>query len=36
MSGNQLEAGDALKAVDPRQVAIEDGKNAEILLFDLA
>jgi redox-sensitive bicupin YhaK (pirin superfamily) len=36
VNGNQLEAGDALKAVNPRQVAIEDGKNAEILLFDLA
>ena len=36
VNGNHLQAGDALKAVDPHQVAIEDGDNAEILLFDLA
>jgi redox-sensitive bicupin YhaK (pirin superfamily) len=36
VNGNHLGAGDTLKAVDPHQVAIEEGKNAEILLFDLA
>ena len=36
VNAQKLDAGDALKAVDPRQVVIEDGKNAEILLFELA
>jgi redox-sensitive bicupin YhaK (pirin superfamily) len=36
VAGTALKAGDALKAVDPGQILIEDGKDAEILLFDLA
>lgn len=36
VNGQKLDAGDALKAVDLRQIPIEGGKNAEILLFDLA
>jgi len=36
VNSQKLSAGDALKAIDPRQVVIEDGRNAEILLFDLA
>lgn len=36
VNGRKLDAGDALKALDLRQIAIEGGTNAEILLFDLA
>jgi redox-sensitive bicupin YhaK (pirin superfamily) len=36
VNGTPLHAGDALKAVDPRRITIEGGRNAEILLFDLA
>ena len=36
VNAQKLNAGDALKAIDPHQIVIEDGKNAEVLLFDLA
>lgn len=36
VNGNPLLAGDALKALDPRHLLIENGDGAEILLFDLA
>ena len=36
VNGNSLTAGDALKAVDPQQIVIESGRNAEVLVFDLA
>jgi len=35
-NGQPLEAGDALKAVDTAEIVLEKGKNAEVLLFDLA
>jgi redox-sensitive bicupin YhaK (pirin superfamily) len=35
-NGQALEAGDALKAVDTPELVLEQGKNAEVLLFDLA
>ena len=35
VNGTPLEAGDALKAVDTPQIAIERGAGAEVLLFDL-
>jgi redox-sensitive bicupin YhaK (pirin superfamily) len=35
-NGQPLEAGDALKAVDAAELALEHGKDAEVLLFDLA
>ena len=35
-SGRPLEAGDALKAVDTSELVLEQGKEAEVLLFDLA
>ena len=35
-NGRPLEAGDALKAVDTDEVVLEQGRDAEILLFDLA
>jgi redox-sensitive bicupin YhaK (pirin superfamily) len=35
-NGQPLEAGDALKAVDTAEIMLEKGKDAEILLFDLA
>ncbi len=36
VNGNSLTAGDALKAVDPQQIVIESGRNAEVMVFDLA
>lgn len=36
VAGKALKAGDALKAVDPGQIRIEQGQGAELLLFDLA
>jgi quercetin 2,3-dioxygenase len=36
VNGTPLKAGDALKAVDPHRIEIEGGRNAEVLLFDLA
>jgi len=36
VNGSRLRAGDALKAVDLNRITIEHGRNAEILLFDLA
>jgi quercetin 2,3-dioxygenase len=35
-NGRPLEAGDALKAVDVSEIVLERGKDAEVLLFDLA
>jgi quercetin 2,3-dioxygenase len=35
-SGRALEAGDALKATDTKEIVLENGRDAEILLFDLA
>jgi hypothetical protein len=35
-NGRPLEAGDALKAVDTSELVLEQGKDAEVLLFDLA
>jgi redox-sensitive bicupin YhaK (pirin superfamily) len=36
VNGQPLEAGDALKATDTSEVVLENGKQAEVLLFDLA
>jgi len=36
VNGQPLEAGDALKAVDTAEIVLEKGKDAEVLLFDLA
>jgi quercetin 2,3-dioxygenase len=36
VNGNRLGAGDAFKAANVRQITVEAGSNAEILLFDLA
>ena len=36
VNGQPLEAGDALKAVHVPEIALEKGKQAEVLLFDLA
>lgn len=36
VNGQALQAGDALLTQDERDIAIEDGKAAELLLFDLA
>jgi len=36
VSGQPLEAGDALKAVDTAEIVLEKGEGAEVLLFDLA
>ena len=36
INDNQLEAGDAIMSLDSHQIAIKDGRNAEILMFDLA
>jgi len=35
-NGQPLETGDALKAADTAEIVLEKGKDAEILLFDLA
>lgn len=35
VNGNALVAGDALKAEDTAQLVVEQGKNAEVLVFDL-
>jgi len=35
-NGQPLEAGDALKAVDAAGIVLEKGRDAEVLLFDLA
>jgi hypothetical protein len=34
-NGERLEAGDALKVVDSHEVALEAGRDAEVLVFDL-
>ena len=36
VNGVALKAGDAIKALDPREVTIENGNQSEVLLFDLA
>jgi redox-sensitive bicupin YhaK (pirin superfamily) len=36
VNGNQLNAGDALKMTDRRRITIEEGREAEVLVFDLA
>ena len=36
VNGTPLEAGDALKATDVAEIVLEQGKGAEVLLFDLA
>ncbi len=36
VNGRPLEAGDAAKAVDTDEIVLEKGKDAEVLLFDLA
>jgi redox-sensitive bicupin YhaK (pirin superfamily) len=36
VNGTPLKAGDALKATDTAQVVLEQGREAEVLLFDLA
>jgi redox-sensitive bicupin YhaK (pirin superfamily) len=36
VNGNQLNAGDALKMTDRRRLTIEEGREAEVLVFDLA
>ena len=36
VNGTLLEAGDALKATDVAEIVLEQGKGAEVLLFDLA
>jgi redox-sensitive bicupin YhaK (pirin superfamily) len=36
VNGQPLEAGDALKATDIGQITLEQGKDSEVLLFDLA
>ena len=36
VNGAMLEAGDALKATDTPELVLENGKQAEVLLFDLA
>ena len=36
VNGQPLEAGDALKATDTAELVLEGGKQAEVLLFDLA
>jgi redox-sensitive bicupin YhaK (pirin superfamily) len=35
VNGQQLGAGDALKALDVAEIALENGTDAEVLLFDL-
>ncbi len=36
VNGTPLEAGDALKATDVAEISLEQGRDAEVLLFDLA
>jgi hypothetical protein len=36
VNGQALEAGDALKAADAAELVLEQGRGAEVLLFDLA
>ena len=36
VNGQALEAGDAAKIVEPREVTLERGQGAEVILFDLA
>ncbi len=36
VNGQPLEAGDALRTVDAAEIALDRGKDAEVLLFDLA
>jgi redox-sensitive bicupin YhaK (pirin superfamily) len=36
VNGQPLETGDALKATGVGEVVIEQGRDAEVLLFDLA
>ena len=36
VNGTRLNAGDALKLTDTGRIAIENGENAEVLVFDLA
>jgi len=35
MNGQPLGAGDALKAADVGEIVLEQGEQAEVLLFDL-
>jgi hypothetical protein len=35
-NGVVLKAGDAMKAVDEKEIRISGGKDAEVLLFDMA
>jgi len=36
VNGQPLEAGDALKATNTKEIVLENGEDAEVLLFDLA
>jgi quercetin 2,3-dioxygenase len=36
LNGQAMEAGDAAKATGPAEIVLENGKEAEVLLFDLA
>jgi len=36
VNGQPIEAGDALKATQTAELVLEKGKDAEVLLFDLA
>ncbi len=36
VNGVELQTGDAVKTIDPGEITIENGKNSELLLFDLA
>jgi quercetin 2,3-dioxygenase len=36
VNGQPLEAGDALKAASTKEIVLENGQGAEVLLFDLA
>lgn len=36
VNGTVLKEGDALKAIDEKQISLAEGKDAEVLLFDLA
>ncbi|HEY6863274.1 MAG TPA: pirin family protein [Burkholderiales bacterium] len=36
VNGQPLEAGDALKATSTKEIVLENGRDAEVLLFDLA
>jgi hypothetical protein len=36
VNGTVLKEGDALKAIDEKEISLAEGKNAEVLLFDMA